>query len=1823
MRSFFLFLLFFLFSAPVFSASAWRNATFVENYPWQAGFSIRFEADEDLCKKNYGRQWRVKCSSPLGQYGQWARGVKMTPAAEGHWEWQNPNTLVFVPENARSLKPSTTYHLDLTALPLPPNVHFDKLKGSIHTLPRAYRVLDSQFMVDPAPQGTHRLVVALEFNYPVPQDFPQPELSMPGGGKAGKPELVFNRDRDTLHISWPILKLPAMPGQAIVRLPGYGRIVQGENFEFVPMERAEHAERIPAEENLFRITSATLTTENDPALNRRKILELRTSLHTLPEAVANSLKLWELPLYNGKGATMPCDWANSPGIPGDLVKQSKALAPIPLAENNNAKGIFRFHVPVANDRHLLVRMENLAAAGGQKLARPFSVILHADPGAGQVAFLQPGHILPNSGHLAILGTDLDRIDWEVQLLGEEYLALAAQSSDNAFSDILNRSGISLDSVSTRKNGAIPLPAQKEGMAAHASLDMGAILRELSNTTSGLSVVTLRGFKNDEEKSIASKVVLATGLAPIVKKDAQGTFHCFVHDLASKKPAAGVDISVLGANGRPVATAHTDRDGHAVIPPLTLAVRENRPVTLVFKKAGQLAWLPLLDRQREVDITEFARGANHVAPESLLAHVFSQRGLYRPGDTLHFGCIPRRGDFSMLPENLPLYAEILDPRGFPVWKRSFTARGGMAELSWASSPESLSGTWTLNVKTGATGDILGTCAVKLEQFQPDTLKMRINAPQEAGWVVTDTTPAVSAQLASLHGLPSANHLIKATLQTAPALFAFGKYPSWTFHDPAPFMGNGQKRTLPPARTDAAGSCPLELPSDVFGSASSRVTLLAEGFDATGSRAVSASSSFLASPMKQILGHRFTGAVTNPQFIPADIKPEIEFISVDSNLEQAPLANITFSLVRRMPVTSLVSDGQGGFRYDEVPADLPVRSWEETIPTEGCKMVINADSPGSWLLLARAPAGQVLARIPFNIVGNSLAPEHEPLAPGKMRLETDARNYQPGEEIKLSFALPYEAWGLVTIERDGVHAWKWIKGHAGENLASISIPDNFEGQGHVVATFAREADSNAVYMQPLVFSAAPFMANMAGRDMGLKIAAPASASPGGNLDVRLEAKKPGRVILVAVDEGILQLTGHTTPDPLATLLGNRALDVTTLQTADLLMPPHGHLYNRLAAFGGGAEATAFGARFRNPFKRRNEPPVVFWSGIREVGTEPLHLSIPIPAWYSGNVRLMAVGAGAGCAGRAEKYCPVAGTVSIEPVLPVVLTPGDECMASVIVRNNTEYPRKVELALDTTNLDLHADLKQNLALAPAEEKIIPLDLVAGREPGIGRVNFILSSPDQRIERASEISIRAASPMQTILQTGHGSELPPTRAMYNHGAETRLTLSPVPMPLVAGLARYLETYPHGCAEQLTSRAFSQAVLLQWPQAASKEREKLFVAAHEAIQRRFQEGMGMTLWPGSRPDLLLTAYIADYLLYRRENGMLCDIGLLNSICDALAWNVALAEPTLNAARASAYAIWVLAREGRIVTQMLEELINALDSQGVQGWRNDLAGALLLAAMKEMHMPASIEPEKINISGSGWFDEYAGNALLTTILAKYFPEQLTKKYRENFINWSMATLNKNNFSTFSGCQGARALASLGMGQQGTLPVPECADGRQLAVNRQEMFLEAKAPLCPKFVLENSSAPVYWQIASTGHGRDLPREAKNEGISVKREFLDRNGEPITEIQQGDIVEVKLQLQAHGEPLQDCVVTDLLAGSFEFVIPAREKLPAGVKYLDRQEDRLLLFADVGPEPLEFRYKVRAVTPGKFHIPPLTAEAMYDRSKYGSGAGGELIVKKQAAQ
>lgn len=1799
---------------------------------------VIFRPNEAACRKAYGENWWDSCYAAPGQFNAPAEGVRMTPVVKGEWRWEDASTLHFIPESP--WKPGTAHTVELGGMPLPARARLDRQKLSFTTLPLAAESQPGEIWIDPSMTGQRAVSFEMRFTAPPDKTTIERGIHLTSGAKdlaLGSRRVVWSNEDTTCLVTVPIKTLPARDAVLTMKLAGIRPLVpaaEPQNWKTLEGD-VKQTLTVPGITSLFRVTQAELKLMRNTRLENEYQLELKTSLRVPAAQVLKHLKALELPRLQNPEAAIPYEWASAPVISPEDLQKARELKVTLLRDPGASNEPLVLRVPATPGNHVLFSLPAgfgpEGQEGGYALQNSWTGVFRAVAPTGEVAFLQPGNVLtvsPGQGNnrLDILASGVDEVRYSAQRVLRDHMN-ALPWFNEPFTSTPYPDSLERDANVVA--GVIPLPPVSSTDLTPRFLSLP--VEELMKDGTGLMLVELTGRLNGEDVSTARRMILATDLGMVVKLNAAGERDVFVCSLSTGQPVQGAMARIMGRNGLPVAESRTDASGRATLPSVSGLTREKTPQALVVtteaghntrnaqgdvaqNPSGDLAWLSLDDATRMVDYSRFPTQGQISAPDNVNAYVFSQRGLFRPGETLFFGVAIRRGDWKALPPDLPLQATLRDPAERVVMRHTFTAEAGLSEHSWRSTEYSPTGRYRLDISipaspavtteenTESNGIILGSGTVRVEEFQPDTMVIRADVPAGTlkGWLVTPTegqTVALPVSLRNLYGLPADNRVLRGEMSVRPATLAFPGYESYTFPNIRPFApraGESPATGLKETRTDERGEALLPLPLNQFRGGTMLCQVLVEGFEPDGGRAVSTEQTLLVSPLKTMLGYRLTGAVSTLDYVPQGTQGGLEFVALDPDLREAAPGPIRFVVAERRSMTTLTTDVQGRYVYEETPVDTE-RSGETVNLVSGKPFTwsLPTGTPGEFLLTVRDADNTVMARVPFTVAGNddlrpALAQDARSLPGARLRLSLDKTDYAPGETVNLLLASPYEGMGLLTLERDRVATHTWLRIPAGNSVHTLTIPKDFEGRGYVNVTMGRALSSADIFLTPHSSALAPLTVNVSGRDMGLAVSSPDVVRPGEQMPVRITAAKPGKALLFAVDEGVLQLTRFVTPDPLRYLLLDRALEVHTAQLFDLLMPGHEHMTRRLPAFGG--DMRTAGGRFHNPFRRKSEPPLSWWSGVVDIPVEGLDVRIPVPDYFNGQIRIMAVGLGQDTAGMAETRTLARAPLVLTPQVPLMVAPGDAFEAGLALRNTTDKPVSVRLALTGQDrFSVTRALSERTELGAGQETLLTMGLVAGQTPGNAELVFTATAEDGTLTRRSvNLSLRPATlPMQVQrtgrVPAGKGVTLHTERQLLPYQAMSSMSVSATPLPPLRGLLRFLIDYPYTCVEQSLSRSFPLVLLLRRPElarilfpqslttAGGKNRQVVTAEAMERAVGAIRAGLrerGLARWPDSpEADVLTTAYAGDYLLALREAGLAIPGDLSTSFFQILERAVDRSPTSLAMARAQAYGLWVLTRSGRITTQQLDELRSQLDASWPE-WRKDVTASLMAGSHAVMNMHTQAEqllpanPVRPGTEAAGMMNALAAEALHVAVLARQFPEHL-KDRAGTFSDRLVELLNDPaQQSTFTAALGARALLSVA----DTFPQEtlegfriDCNDsGNATVYSPGDGLLTLDAPGCKTFTLHTpeatASAPVsalYYELTTDGYDLQPSRTKLAQGLEVNRTLTRSDSTTVQSgdtLMQGSVLRVELRVRGHGQGLQEAEVNvvDLLPGGFELVL-----------------------------------------------------------------------------
>ena len=1833
-------------------------------------------------------------AAPLKKVGKEADGIHITPDIPGKWTWSDDSTLVFQPGTDWPV--GQTYKVDLDKNVLTASVRIDKYSFDFKTAPFEMTINSGEFFQDPVNPSLKKVIVEVDFSHPVDPEELEKRITLRMKGQSSG-VLGIGGETTPFTVSYDKKKLSAYIHSATLPIPKKAtyvnvRIDSGVRAQSGGSGTADMQEQQVAIPGLFslNVNSASMILVNNERYEPEQVLTLETSATVHEDDMNNRIQAWVLPVYNPvtpqQQRKHPYYWSNVRQIGDELLNPSDKLAlnPIPAEQENTTTHSYKFEADAG--RFIYVRVaKGLKSFGGYEMGDTYDAIIRVKEFPKEVRILHSGSLLPLSGEhkVPVLARDVDALQYEIgRLLPGQIQHLVSQTSGEFGKPYFSNSwSFNFDNLSERFTEVADLPRLAPGKAQYTALDLSKYLNKGGVSKRGLFMVKVNAYDPVNKRSLGradTRLIVLTDLGLLAKRAVDGSQDVFVQSIHDGTPVGGASVQVIGKNGLPVLTQESDVEGHVHFPSLRDFKREQTPVMYLVKKGSDMSFLPYQRSDRVLDLSRFDVGgvSNSVQADKLQGYLFSDRGLYQPGDEFRVGMIVRASDWTTHLAGIPLEMVISDARGLTVKReRIKLPESGFLETAYTTQDTSPTGTWNVNlyiVKDNHAAGLIGSTAVKVQEFQPDRMKMSAHFSEESveGWVSPEDLKA-RVSLENLFGTPAANRKVRASMTLYPSYPSFPSYKDYSFYDPQRAK-HGFDDRLSDAQTDDKGEAEFDLRLQRFTRATYRVLFTAQGFEAEGGRSVAAERAVLVSSMPYLVGFKSDGDL---RYVNKDAQRSVQLIAIDRNAKKTRVDGLKLVHLARKYVSVLTKQNSGVYKYESKMKEVVLSEKPYAIAAKGTSLALPTGEPGDYAMVLRDAQGQELNRIEYSVAGHAnLTRSLEKNA--ELQIKLAKTDVAPGQDIELEIRAPYTGSGLITIERDKVYSWKWFKATATNTVQHIRVPAGLEGNGYVTVSFVRDINSPEIFMSPLSYGVVPFSVSMERRKNRISISAPDLVKPGDVLHMKVSTAKPSRLVLFAVDEGILQVAGYKTPDPLGYFFQKRALETRTSQILDLILPEFKQLMAS-AAPGGDGEAAL--GKHLNPFKRKRDKAVAFWSGIIDAGPQAKDITYTVPDYFNGTLRIMAVAVSAESIGVLEKKALVRGDFVLSPNVPTQVAPGDEFDVSLGVANNIPDSGKgapVHVELKTSpHLAVVGAAAQDLKIDALHEGVARFRLRATDKLGSGMLHFVASHKDKSAKYSASTSVRPPVPYQVNLTFGKvrdGSiEQPVTRDMYDEYSTRSAGISTLPLIMGQGLTAYLDKYPYGCTEQLVSQALPAMILQSRPEfgiARNVSEESLGRIISMLRSRQNQEG-GFGLWAANHYVVPWTSvYAVHFLLEARDRGYSVPQDMLNSADNWLRQLASGESESLADERARAYAIYLLARQGIVVSQYAVTLQKRLEEKHTKEWRGDITAAYLASAYQLMRQERlaselirGVKPMHEPMMWEDYYDDLSHNAQLLYLLARHFPDELkrldgdamesiAKPIRENRYNTlssAYTLLALDAYATATGKEAAGKFSIIEMLANGSKKQLKLPEG---VMPRVDFSHDAKKL---KFA-SGSDYLAYTVLNQSGFDRKLPDKEIKQKIEVFREYQDANGKPVTSVKLGDEVEVHLSIRAIGKySLQNVAIVDMLPGGFEIVPESRADQstamanyepndgedggdskgdsgsdwvsPIGTaksnwhpSYADVREDRVVLYGSVDNSAQLFVYRIKATNAGTYTVPPTFAEGMYNRGVLARAVGGKITVE-----
>ena len=1301
--------------------------------------------------------------------------------------------------------------------------------------------------------------------------------------------------------------------------------------------------------------------------------------------------------------------------------------------------------------------------------------------------------------------------------------------------------------------------------------------------------------HDENRWPQSQLLQITDLGVTVRAGADA---CAVQavSIADGTPWAAATVRILTPTNQVLVEGTTDQDGVARLR-WPAAGADRRPYVVQVQHGADQVFVGL--EQFAVELADAGLGGRPYLRTGGEALVWPSRGVVRPGETLELSALVRAADGAAVAD-----AELVLVVGAPggkVFRRVpvRTPGSGLAAVAVALPTDAPCGNWSADLRA-ADGRSIGRAAFEVATFVPNRLEASVEV---VGAAQLGEVATVRVHGHWLDGTAAAGRPVQVRVRLLPGTFATPAQPGFSFTAASTAPPPGELPALEGV-LDARGIAELRLPLPPSPDHQTlSAVVMAEVLDPSG-RPVRAKVQQLALP-PQVLGVR--------------AKPgQIDLCAVDAEGHPQRGGEVRVRIERR----------QWAWRYDQ--RDHRRWGWhsyvDATVVHEATVALLDGSASlpvptfaGEGWLVAIASCGTQRAE---QVLGEA------PRAPDRLRVAALNRP-AAGELAWLAIEAPAAGRAFVTLESDTVHAASVLSLQQGHNRVAVPVPAGLRLPNvHAVVTLTRPVAQARPGDGPAwLLGAADVPLQRDDVRAAVVVQVPKEVLPQQDLRVQVEAPGTSSAVVAVVDEGILAITSHAAPEPLAFFLASRRLGTDGADTGsrlvrDMVFAPRTKT---------GGDDDDLNSLLRGGSVDPHIRPLALFANVAIEGGRGV-VDFPLPA-YEGRLRVMVLVAGSQRFGADSKSVVVKASLGLLVAAPRQVAPGDTFVLPVTLRNGLGHDAEgqgeaavpagfVVVAGQLCTVPLAsggaATLEVRLTAQPASEGVQTVVVTATTAGARRSVAVDLQVRSARLPTREAFGIRLGDAQEVELAAGWAPE----------GLRAELRLDVAPDRLLRPALEAMLEYPYGCCEQTASRGMalaSCAALLPRLYDANETAPAVLPLVQAAVDRLFAMQTprgGFGWWLATRQDdAFLTVHVADFLLQAREVGAQWPAAAVERLQDRLA-EFAAEAPQLDL---RCHAIEVLARFGRPVQPRLDWLCS--QPLGAEA-RARLATALAL--LGERRRAANLlQPGDEVVAAEaahGAVERIASLASPLRAEALRVRARLTIDAADPDLPALVAALQRQllrpaALTTQENAQAVRAVADYYRRQPLATEAPRAlvtVDGAEVLVGPGRTTPVSIRPGSKVRFAAGGAGFVLLQVR--GYAPAVARAT--ERLELHREIVDpRTGLPTTQLRRGHVYEVVIRGNA-AAPVPEVAIVDLLPGGCEAEPAARVVLgpadddeddagpganratrvvPASV---DARDDRVLLFCRELPAgAFEVRHSIRAVFPGEYEVPAVQAQAMYD--------------------
>ena len=1336
---------------------------------------------------------------------------------------------------------------------------------------------------------------------------------------------------------------------------------------------------------------------------------------------------------------------------------------------------------------------------------------------------------------------------------------------------------------------------------------------------------------------AFRNILSTNIGLTAKRGNNNSLMVAVNNIINTEPLSGVDLQVLDYQQQIVGKGSSNSDGFAMIE------LKRKPFLLVAKKGNEKSYLRL-DDGSSLALAKFNIDGVQVK-NGIKGFVFGERGVWRPGDSLFLGCIIEDKE-KKLPAGHPVEMELTSPRG-QLYKRIVQANAddGYNVFRTATDVNAPTGNWTCKVKVG--GAVFEK-TIKIETVMPNRLKIDLNFG-DAKALGKNVTQQGTLTAKWLFGADAQNLKAKVDAQLYRKNTTFDNYKDYEFDNPVSTFSS-QSKTVFDGSLNAQGVANISPQFDAGENPPGMLlaNLMIKVFEPGGNFSID-NISMPYHPYTSYIGVKIPEETTGWGYLQNNKNYPINVVDVNTNgVVTAGNTDVEVQIykVQWRWWWDRSDDNFSNFTQDEYNKLIKKENVTIANGKGTYNLKLGAGEYGRYLILMKdMRSGHTTGKSYYvsDYEHQNFGEDNDASAITMLSFTSNKAKYNVGEECTLNVPSPANGKMLVSIESGTkVLQTKWVSTQKGETKYSFKIDKTMTPNVYVNISMLQPHAQTINDLPIRMYGVIPIEVEDKNTILNPVIKMNDVIKPEEKTSITVSEQngKPMTYCIAIVDDGLLDLTHFKTPNPHSAFYAKEALGVKSWDVYDYVIGAWGGQLDRILTIGGDAEGDDAGkTRRANRFK----PVVQYYGPFKSNGSSKTH-NFTLPN-YMGSVRAMVIAAGNGAYGATEKSVKVKKPLMVLATMPRVLGPAEDLKIPVTVFATENNIKNVTVSIQSNPMIETVAGNNNITFDKTGEQVIYLNAKVKNAVGIGIIKVAASSGGNTSYHEIEIDVRNPNPYTTqvteyTLQAGQSFTSSVAMIGDANSSKATIEISSIPAINLQKRLSYLIQYPHGCIEQTTSAVFPQLSLNNLMELSDRQKADVDRNVKYAIQKiqNFQTADGgFSYWPGNmNADEWGTNYAGHFLIEANTKGYNVSSAMLGSWKNyqrskANAWNVS-AAPWYGTDLTQAYRLYLLALAKAPEQGAMNRLKEFKFITPEAKWR--LAAAYYLTGQTQvanqlisgLPMTFPVRPYWGMSYGSDVRDDAMVLESLTLMQRKGEAEQLvrtiaSKLSQETWYSTQTTAYSLLAIAKYCGENNGKKITANVVAGSATANINSSSTIAQQVVGWQNGKAVVK-------LTNKGSNVLYVRVINQGQPIGMQPIAFNNNPNVLQlsvSYLNTNGSSIDviKLKQGTDFVAKVVVSNPGTrgAYTQMALSQIFPSGWEILNTRMYNAEGAFQssksdYMDIRDDRVYHYFNIASrETLTYYVQLNAAYLGKYYLPGVYCEAMYDNT-ISAGSGGKVV-------